>query len=480
MHGIKQNYMYNTINQLLNVIVQIVTVPYITRVLGADNIGVYSFTYSIATYFVMFTVLGLNNYGNREIAKAREEKGSIDGTFSSIYSMQLLFGTIMIIAYLVFVFIFVKQDRIIFLLQLIYIVSGVVDINWAMYGLEQFKFTAIRNMAVGIVSFLSLLIFVKTKESLIIYTLIMGICALASQLIAWKYINKVTRFRVATMRNILPHIKPNLVLFIPIIAVSLYKIMDKIMLGYIVDMTQVGLYESAEKIIRVPTMLISSLGTVMLPKMTMLYAANNTEKSEEYISKSIDIAIIISSALSFGIMAVAQEFVPLYYGTGFEECINIYIVLLPSCVFLAFSNVLRTQFLIPTGKEKIYIWGVIIGAIVNIIFNLLLIPRLFSTGAAIGSLLAEISVCVVQAYCIRRDLDIKGYTKRCFPFAVFGVIMFGLLFWLRLDVNPYIAILLKAAAGALFFVLATMAVLKKRGELQYYMSITKLFGTRRE
>lgn len=459
--SVKKNYLYNTANQLLTMIVSIITVPYVSRILGATNIGIYSYTYSVVSYFVMFIALGLNNYGNREIAKVRDNDDTLRKTFSSIYLMQLITGAIVLLAYFLYITIFAHTYRIMFYIQVIYILAAIIDINWAMYGLEAFKFTAIRNMIISLFNLIFILLFVRTDESLNVYTFILAAGVLANQLVAWVYVRRKIKFSKVSFQEIIVHIKPNLVLFIPIVAVSLYKIMDKIMLGSMVDMTQVGYYENSEKIIRIPTILISSLGMVMLPRMTNLYAKHENNRSEAYIQKSIDAAMILSSPLCFGIMAVSKEFVPLFYGPGFESCIYIYLALLPSCLFLAFSNVIRTQYLIPTSRDKIFIKAVIVGAFVNIVFNIFLIPKLYAVGAAIGTLVAESSVCISQIIDVRKDLPMRNYILRGIPFTVLGLLMFGCVYPISFPFNSFLSLIIKIVIGAAIYLVGLIIILIK-------------------
>lgn len=459
--SLKKNYIYNTINQLLTMLVSIVTVPYISRVLGATNIGIYSYTYSIVSYFIMFVTLGLNNYGNREIAKCRDKRLELNTTFSEIYCMQICCGIFVLVVYFIYIVFLAKQYFFIFLIQTIYIFSSIIDINWAMYGMEEFKFTAIRNSVLTLLNFFLIILFVRNKDSLTAYTFILAFGVFLNQLVSWFYVIKKISFIKPSYTGVIKHIKPNLILFIPIVAVSLYKVMDKIMLGNLTSMRQVGFYESSEKIIRIPTILISSLGTVMLPRMTNLYANDDGKKITTYISKSIDIAMILSSSLCFGIMAVSKEFIPIFYGPGYEICIYIYLVLLPSCLFLAFSNVIRTQYLIPTGREKIFIRSVILGAFVNLIINYLLIPEMQSIGAAIGTLIAEMTVCISQSFEIRHLIPIKEYIKRSIPFIILGIIMFVFIFNIELPCERFIALLLKIILGILVYLLGLIIIFIK-------------------
>lgn len=456
--SLKKNYFYNTANQLLTMIVSIVTVPYVSRILGVTNIGIYSYTYSIVSYFVMFITLGLNNYGNREVAKVRDNKVELNKKFSSIYLMQLLIGIFILIIYFIYIVFFVHNNKIIFIIQTIFVISAILDINWLLYGLEVFKITAIRNMAISLINLIGILIFVRNKECLYVYTLVLSLGTLANQLVAWGYIKKKITFVRVKKEDILKHIKPNLILFIPIIAVSLYKIMDKVMLGNMINMSQVGFYESSEKIIRIPTILISSLGTVMLPRMTNIYANNNKTEGNLFIKKSIEIAMILSSSLCFGIMSISKEFVPLFYGKGYEICIYLYLILLPSCVFLAFSSVIRTQFLIPTGKEKIYIKAVILGAITNLVINIILIPRFASIGAAIGTLCAEMVVCISQAIDIRKEIPVNEYFRNNLCYIFLGIFMFFILYSLNLFNNLFVRLIIKIVLGVVIYIVGLILI----------------------
>lgn len=249
--SIKKNYFYNTLNQIITILVSIVTVPYVSRKLGANNIGIYSYTNSIVSYFMMLIILGLANYGNREIAKVKGNKNKVNKLFSEIYCMQLAFGIIVSIVYFLFINFVFKEYKELFYIQIICIISSVIDVNWYMYGSEEFRYNSIRNIIVSVFNFFAIIIFVQDEKSLISYTFVMSLGLLLNQTISWVYVAKNVRFIKPDLKDIIRHILPNLVFFIPIIAVSLYKIMDKIMLGSMVNTFEVGLYESSEKIIRI-------------------------------------------------------------------------------------------------------------------------------------------------------------------------------------------------------------------------------------
>lgn len=193
-------------------IVSIITVPYVSRILGVTNIGIYSYTYSIVSYFVMFIALGLNNYGNREIAKIKDNQDDLSKTFSSIYLMQIITGVIAMVAYIGYILLFGHKYKIMFYIQIIYILAAILDINWAMYGLEVFKFTAIRNMIISVFNLMFILLFVRDDNSLFIYTFILAVGVLANQIVAWVFVRKHIKLIRVSFSEIVRHVKPNIIL----------------------------------------------------------------------------------------------------------------------------------------------------------------------------------------------------------------------------------------------------------------------------
>lgn len=429
MNSIKKNFIYNSIYQILALIIPLITTPYVSRVLGAENIGNYSYYYSIASYFMLFIMLGLNNYGNRTIARNRDNKNVLKKTFWSIYGLQLILGIIINVAYCIFTF-QISNNLIISLSLQFFVVSATFDINWLFFGLEYFKITVLRNTLIKILSTIAIFMLVKSKNDLIIYCMILSTSMLISQIILWPYVFKNIGFYLPSSNDIKIHLKPNLYLFLTVIAVSLYKVMDKIMLGFMTTKMEVGYFESSEKIIQVPIALVTSLGTVMLPRMSNL-AGKDERKSNQILYYSILFAMFITTSLCFGIMGISKTFVILFYGQGYEKCVNLFLILLPSCIFLAFANVIRTQYLLPQQLDHIYIKSAFFGAVINIVANLIFIPIYDSEGAALGTLLAEIGVCFYQAYKVKSTIPIIKYVKGTMPFLTSGMVMFLVIFNLK-------------------------------------------------
>ena len=423
-NSITKNFLYNLVYQILLIILPLITTPYISRVLGSEGLGTYTYTYTIANYFVLAAMLGVKNYGNRSVAAVRDDRKLLSRTFWEIYGLQLLCSLTATAAYVVYVSAFVREYQLIAALQGIYVLSGLMDISWLFFGAEQFRVTVMRNIAIRLINLACIFLFVKSRGDLWLYTLIMTLGMVFSQGYLWMYVKRLVDWRRPKLRDLGMHRIPELILFVPIIAVSLYTMMDKVMLGAMSTMRQVGIYEGAYRILSIPTGVITALGTVMLPRMSNLAAKGKVKESERYIYNSMQFAMFLASGMMFGIAGIAEDFVPLFLGEKYHSCVLLIRVMAPTVPFIAWANVIRTQYLIPNHKDKSYIISVMLGAAVNLVVNALLIPRMQALGAVIGTVCAEGSVCISQTVMVRSKLKIARYLKDTGMYFVFGIVMF--------------------------------------------------------
>lgn len=451
MSSIRKNFLYQTLYQLLTIIIPIITTPYISRHLGADGIGEYSFYYSIANYFAIFILLGLNTYGNRLIAQSRGDHEKLRKAFWSAYSMQFICGTIVIAFYFLYCC-YLASDKLLAFIFGIYILSTVFDISWFFFGMEEFKMTVTKNIIIKLLTTISIFLLVKEKSHLYRYSMILVLGMIIGQVIMWPRLFKELGIVRINKSDICKHIRPNLILFITVLATSLFKIMDKIMLGAMTSSTQVGYYECSERIIAIPTALVISLGTIMLPRMSRIVSEGKEVECNKLVSSSIQLAMFFSTSIGFGIMSVAEQFVPLFYGEGYSTCIVLYYILLPSCIFLAFANVIRTQILLPHKKDIVYIKSAFIGAFVNLSINCVLIPKYGAIGAAIGTFFAELAVCLVQVLSVRKEITLSRYIRDSIPFILSGIIMFIVELRIRFfEQSVVVALVLKIIIGAAIY-----------------------------
>ena len=259
--SLKKNYIYSIAYQILTLLIPLITTPYLSRIFGAEYIGIYSYTNTIAQYFVLFAILGLNNYGNRAIAIVRDDKEKLDKTFSEIYTMQLITGITALSIYVLCAVFFFKEYRFYSLILTIYVFSSVVDINWLFFGLEKFKLTVTRNATIKLISVVAILKLIRSKEDLWLYTAIFAMSAFFSNALLWIYAAKEVKFIKPSIKGVCKHLKLNLIMFIPVIAISIYKYMDKLMLGGF-SKIEVGYYENVEKIFTVAMGFVTAFGNV--------------------------------------------------------------------------------------------------------------------------------------------------------------------------------------------------------------------------
>lgn len=448
----QKNFIYNITYQILVMIIPLITAPYLSRIVGPKGVGVYSYNYSIVYYFMLITLLGVNNYGNRTIAKVRDDKNKLSYNFWSIYLFQLMMGLIMVILYLGYIYIFDINYKNIALIDTLFIISSILDINWFFFGLEEFKKTITRNIFVKTGTIILIFIFVKTQNDLWKYTIIMSGMTCLSQLILWGFLKDKINMTKISIKDIIQHIKPNFILFIPIIAISLYKMMDKIMLGIIANVEEVAYYENAEKIHNIPMSLIMALGTVMLPRMSNILSKGKKKLANEYIRKSMKFVMFMSFAMCVGLIVVGEKFAPVYFGEKFSKSGILIILLAITIPFSAIANVLRTQYIIPNEKDKIYICSVFVAAFFNLILNAIFIPRLYSVGACIGTISAEALVMIFQSYLIRKDIEIKEYVRFGRIFLYKSLIMLVLLYPLNfINMNDYIRLTIQITSGCILY-----------------------------
>ncbi len=423
-NSVKKNLGLQTVYQILNTCLPLITAPYLARVLGAKQLGVFSYTSSVVAYFTLIAMLGTVNYGTRCIASTKDKIFIRSKMFWEIYALQVIMSFSAIIIYIFYLMFFCHSNKCIAFIQLIALLSCVFDISWLFFGLENFEKTVTVSMLFRILTVIFILVFVKSAKDLWIYTLLMLVGTLLGQLVLWIYIPRYIKFVKISLKGIIYHLKPNLVLFIPLLAMSVYHTMDKTMLGMLSNYQQSGFYYNADKIINIPLCVINGVGTVMLPRMTFLFNSKRTNEANQLFLNSIEGIAILGVAMSFGIAAISNEFVPFFFGDGYEACIVLIKVLSPVLIIKGVSNTVRTQYLVPMKLEKIFTKSVFIGALTNLIFNMSLIPRMGAMGAVIGTFFAEFVSCVWQFVYIRKLINIKKcLLTSCFYF-IPGYIMY--------------------------------------------------------
>ena len=459
MSSIKKNLSLQTAYRVLSVCMPLITAPYLARRLGAEQLGVFSFTTSVVAYFTLAAMLGTLNYGTRTIASVKGDRVRRDEAFSAIFLFQLAMTLAALAAYLVYLVFFCTSNRTIAWLQGIALLSCLLDINWLFFGVEDFQITVTRSMVIKILSVVLILLLVKQQSDLWKYTLIMLGATFLSNAILFLYLPRYATLRKVSLAQIKAHIRPNLVLFVPLLAMTVYHTMDKTMLGLLSTYEQSGFYYNSDKVVQIPLVIINGVGTVMLPRMSALLAEGRQAEADRLFMTTMEGIAVTGVALACGIAAVAKEFVPFFFGAGYDPCILITIVFTPILLIKGFSSIARTQYLIPMKMERDFTVSVVGGAVVNLVLNLLLIPRHGALGAAVATVIAELAACVLQFVSLRgRALGIGRLLLKTAQYAVIGLAMVGVV---RLAALAPVGIVWKLAleilVGAGFFALCCAA-----------------------
>ncbi len=422
--SIAKNYAYNLTYQILILILPLITTPYISRVLGAENIGIYSYTLSIATYFVLFGSLGIAMYAQREIAYVQDDVKKRSKIFVEIIILRLI---TMFISTLIYYFMFINgsEFQLYYKILLLEILANCLDISWYFQGLEEFKKTIMRNMIVKILSILCIFLFVKSPENLVTYFIIYVASNLLGNMSLWLYLHKYLKKVKLKEIKVFKHLKPTISFFIPQIAIQCYVLLDKVMLGAIINnKSEVGYYEQAQKLVKVFLTVITALGTVMFPRIANNYIKGEKETINRYMHMSFKFIFLLSIPMILGIIIISSNFVPLFLGNGYDKVPIIMKVISPILLMIGLSNATGTQYLLSTQRQKEYTISVFVGAICNCIANLIFIPQLGAIGAAIGTVIAETMVTTVQFFCIRKDINILKVIKSSVNYIISGIIMF--------------------------------------------------------
>lgn len=420
-----KNFLYNLSYQILVLILPLITVPYVSKVLGAKGVGDYAFTYANTQYFILFGMIGITLYGNRQIAYIRSDKEKLKNNFYSIYLVQLSTMILSSIVFLLFVFIFEDGDYLyLYLAQGINILASLVDISWLFMGLEQFKKTVIRNTIVKLLSLASIFIFVKNKEDLIIYITILGLSNFLGNLTFWFYIPKLIGFKNIKIKGVFNHFKDSLTLFIPQVAIQVYLLLSRTLLGVFTNTVEVGYYDNSQKLINICVTVATALGTVMMPKISNTVASGDIDKVKYYIRNSFFFINAISIPLCFGLLGISKELTPWFFGSEFIGIDTLIFISSIIIIVISWSNVFGTQLLVPLNRTKEFTFSVTMGAIANLLLNLFILKFMGSRGACISTVIAEITVTATQMYLLRDFLDIKKLIKSVIIFLPPAILMF--------------------------------------------------------
>ncbi len=475
------NYILNVIYQVFTLIVPLVLTPYLSRVLGAEMLGKYSFSNSLMQYFYLVACLGCNYYAQRELIKYQNDKYKQSQAF---WEIMILRGTVTLICFgaqLIMASIGVFGSyKVLMVILSLNVLAVLFDVTFVFQSQENFKTLVLRSFIVKIVAVVLIFLFVKKPSDLWLYCLINngGVLLLSYIILCLampKYITKVKIKDIHPMHHFLPIMG----LFIPSLVMSLYTILDKTLIGLLIPGTyeeavtvfkdgvsvvtieikkmsdvQNGYYEQAEKLIKIPLTIITCLGVVMIPRNSKEFSHGNIKQLLNNVYFSFKFVWFLAIPLAIGLAAISRNLNEWYFGKGYEPVIQLMITFSPIALAMGLSNVIGVQYLIPTGRDKEYTISILIGTVFNLTLTIILLITVGTIGAVIASVIGEFVILFVDLFIIRHDISIKKALLCGWKNVIAGIIMGVVLFLIEgyFPTRPISTIILVLIGMAIYFI----------------------------
>lgn len=424
--SIKRNYIYNLTYQILLILTPLITTPYLSRVLGADGVGTVSFAESIVSYFTLFATLGITTFGQREISYVQDDFDKRTQVFWETKLLQVIVSVTVLVLYIGFALF--QNDSILYLILSFNIIAVTVDAVWLLQGMEEFGKIVGRNIFFKTLCIIYIFVAVKTRNDILKYVFGLAFFLFLSNASLWvyvgKYVGKPDWKNYKPFRNIQVVIS----LFVPTIAIQIYTVLDKTMIGVITqDAFENGYYEQAIKLSRMVLTIVTALGTVMIPRIGYHFNRGEKDLVNSFMYRGYRFVWFLGVPLCFGLIGIAPNMVPWFFGPGFDKVVYLLSVLSFLILAIGINNVTGMQYLIPTKRQNLFTMTVLIGAAVNFALNLVLIHYFQSIGAAIASVTAETVIAAVQLWLVRKEFSVKTVLLSSWNYFTAGGIMLVLL-----------------------------------------------------
>lgn len=456
-----KNYLYNASYQVFVLLIPLVTTPYLARVLGPTGVGINAYTNSIIQYFILFGSIGVNLYGNRQIAFVRDDKDKMTRTFYEIFLMRIMTVVLAYAAFLVFLMT-TGSYHVYYLAQSVSIIAAAFDISWFFMGVENFGVTVLRNFVVKIVTLISIFVFVKSFDDLNVYIMILSLSLLIGNMTLFPNLRRyISKIKFKNLR-VWQHLKPSMVLFVPQIATQVYLLVNKTMLGSMFSVQSAGYFDQSDKMIKIILAVVTATGTVMLPHVANAFMKGEIEKTKQFLYNSFSFVTALSVPMMFGIAAVARKFVPLFFTDKFLAVTPLMMVESVVILLIAWSNALGTQYLLPTNQNGAFTKSVVLGAVVNIIVNIPFIMLWGALGATVSTVLSELAVTGYQLFILRNQVNYRSLFTDTGKYLLAGFIMFAVIFVIDGKLNSSWAMLIiEVLVGIVIYVILLIVMKAK-------------------
>ena len=457
--SVRKNFILNIFKLSINLVFPLVTFPYISRILLPEEIGRVIYVQSITNYFLLFINLGIPLYGIREIAKVRNNKLEKSKVFLEIFFLNMITTIFGLIVYLCFYSLnIIKNDKEIFLIFSIVLLFNFLSVDWFFQGIEDYKYITIRTVSIKILSTLFLFIFVKKNSDIYIYSIIV-----VFSLVGSNFFNIIRAVKLVHLKlkglNIKRHLKGIFIIFSMNLAISIYTNLDSVMLGSYGSKYSLGVYSAASKIIALVMGIVTSLGAVLLPRISNYIEEKKEKDIKQILEKTFSFLLFLIIPSIIGIYFTANEIILLFAGKEYLEGITTLKILSLIILFIGFSNFIGMQILYPRGEEKKVFYSVLAGAIINFSLNLYLIPRYYQNGAAFATCVAEFTVVVIQIFLGYKYLKFQKFNYNNFKFLIASFIMGAILYFTQnLNLNLLLKLVVKVVIGSSVYIFVLIAL----------------------
>ncbi|MBQ6815001.1 MAG: oligosaccharide flippase family protein [Lachnospiraceae bacterium] len=424
--SIGKNVIYSMVTQVFSLVAPLLTAPYVARIFNAELIGAYSFSLANSQYFVLLECLGLHLYGSILIAANRDDRKKTGKLFYEIMFLKTILLLVNLGAYGLFIIPNgTEMQRILSAIMIINIVGNGLDPTWLLSGLEEFKSIALRSISVRVVNVVTVFLFINDASDIYLYAVIMQVATMLSYLIIIPYARKKVIWPGIKNINLISHLKPAAIYFIPGLVHTVFSSTDKTMLGLLSDSYEVGIYEQANKISQICMNAISAIGVVLLPRATYLYHNSNDEKeTNSMVYNSVQSVLFIALPITLGITAISSDFVPLYFGKGYEKSIIVLNILSFNVLFTSLSNICGNLCLVARNKQGKYNIAICLAALMNIVLNTFFISTLKSIGAGIASVIASVISISIIIYMSRDILNVVQLVLKSYKYLIASLLMY--------------------------------------------------------
>jgi len=452
--SVKRNYIYSLSYQIFSLIMPFITSPYIARILGPENVGTFSFISTYVSYFVLLGRLSIDLYGSRELSYVKNDLTKKSEVFWNLALLNFTNLLIALLIYFTWLLIYKPVNGLFYALSSLTLFSSMLDITWLFSAHEEFGMIALRNFIVRIISVVSIFVFVKSPNDLVNYFLINLVTPFVINASMLRYINRYVTFIKPTFLNAYKRYPKVLKISLPNLAVSVYTMLDKLLLGTISGNEYLGYYDYSKRIVTMALTVVSSMTPIMMVKMSGHFKNNDLSLVTGYVAKSFKFSVF-SSVLIFSLLISAvPEFIPWFYGSNFSTTIKLIQILSPTIIAVAMGTVAGHQFLLSIGKENLLSLALVIGAVISFSLNILLIPRYDALGASLTSLVTEAAITIILYITISRYMDVKELFRQNYKFFLFSLAVIIPLRIIGTKMGPSVLTnLLQVALGTIIYLL---------------------------